>query len=962
MRIIEQLVYKIQGDNSEFDRSIDKSETKISKFGSVADKIFAGVTVAAIGMVVKKMGEMVISSATALDRVDKLSQKIGISRVAFQEWDYILGQSGASVEGLQMGVKTLSNAADEARKGTALYAEAFDRLGVSVTDANGNMKDQETLFAEVFSSLADMENQTERTALATKLLGRSATELAPTLNTSKEGIEQLRSEAHSLGLVYSDELVDAGVVLGDNIDRLKKSFEALKTNALAPIIGLAVTFTDKLLGQDSASKRLTDSTNNLASASDAYKTITSQLKNPIDNLTESEKALLEIQQKRAEIKLNQAIIELGKNYADTQRKISNLRNDEEKYQGTIEQSLAVINKYTPEQREEIRNYQQQGRTITDMLLKKRELLTAEGDLERAQINLLSTQGKLIDENGNFNASITQIAQGVIDQQVELSTLANINADFAESVRLQVEALQARDIALSDARKAFEDMKDGSNASLMSMIQAIEVQDKNVYSTELLRLATEELARRTEEKAIADAKATEEEKKLQEERQKAADEAIEMFNAESEARRQAYDKMAETRMSDKEKAFKAIQEQADAYLKAGVSIADVAKWQSEQIQKYQDEQTRKAKEEADKQKAIEEEKTMVEQEELEKRNQAILEAFNQSTKTRADAYKLLESYSLSERDKAIANIQAQADKFLEAGVSIVDVATWQKNELAKLQEEQADKAEEEAERVRKAWEDATFSMLGSVTSIWGSINQVQANANAQLIATLEKTTAETLKNIDKQTQAKLEAEGVALETTEERLIRERDEALATGDEITANLKAQEIRRNEIIAEADEEKRLIEEEANKRKIDMQIEEAERNKALSTLSVILDTAKAIMQIWANPLIAPWGKGLWTGLAAGAGAAQIAAINSAPVPSYDVGSIRIPETTTATVHKDEMILTAPQAEQARSEGITIAPTNRTSGTVPFVVQLDGREIARAMLDNINTGSVGTIKARVVK
>src|SRR5574344_255402 len=169
MRIIEQLVYKITGDNSEFDKSINQSETKVSKFGAVADKMFAGVTVAAIGMAVKKMGEMVMASATALDRVDKLSQKIGLSRTAFQEWDYIIGQSGASVEGLQMSLKTLSNAADEARKGTALYAEAFDKLGVSVTDANGNMKDQATLFNEVFSALADMENQTERTAIANKL-------------------------------------------------------------------------------------------------------------------------------------------------------------------------------------------------------------------------------------------------------------------------------------------------------------------------------------------------------------------------------------------------------------------------------------------------------------------------------------------------------------------------------------------------------------------------------------------------------------------------------------------------------------------------------------------------------------------------------------------------------------------------------------------------------------------------
>ena len=135
------------------------------------------------------------------------------------------------------------------------------------------------------------------------------------------------------------------------------------------------------------------------------------------------------------------------------------------------------------------------------------------------------------------------------------------------------------------------------------------------------------------------------------------------------------------------------------------------------------------------------------------------------------------------------------------------------------------------------------------------------------------------------------------------------------------------------------------------------------MSTLSVILDTAKAIMQIWANPLIAPWGKGVWTGLAAGAGAAQIAAINSAPVPSYDVGSIRIPETTQAVVHKDEMILTAPQAEQARREGITIAPTTKASGnSINLVIYLDGKEIARNTIDNLNSGSVGTIRARVVK
>lgn len=852
MRIIEQLVYKIQGDNSEFDRSIDKSETKITKFGSVADKMLAGVTVAAIGMVVKKMGDMVMASATALDRVDKLSQKIGISRVAFQEWDYILGQSGASVEGLQMGVKTLSNAADEARKGTALYAEAFDRLGVSVTDANGNMKDQETLFAEVFSALADMENQTERTALANKLLGRSATELAPTLNTSKEAIEGLRQEAHDLGLVYSDELVDAGVVLGDNIDRLKKSFEALKTNALAPIIGLAVTFTDKLLGQWSATKDLESSTKQLVTATINYKTITEQLKQPIDKLTESEKALLEIQQARAGVELNRILLETGRTYEEVQRKIKNLEMSEAKHNGTIKDSLAIINKYTPQQREEIRNYQQQGRTVTDMLLQKRELLTAEETLQKAQLDLLDTQGKLIDENANLNTSLLAISQAVFDEKVEITTLQNINAKFAESVMDNVRTMRLQSDGISEANKRLNEINLTTEESIQFQIDYYESMKggyKDAFNVAMINSLLNTLYAKKNDLLVETAKNTED------------------ANKKDEARNEILENMRTALQS------------AEQYALALGSSYD-----------------------------------------LNAQKASILET----------TIKALIDSGLTSESEAVKGLVSQLEglstQTTETGKTIEDVAntniipaaqvafdTWRKE-----QERTANEAERQAERVKQAWTDATFSMLGSVTSIWGSINQVQANQNEEEIQRIEEQNA------------------IAIQAAKDRG--------ATEEEVTALEKS------------------LQADLNDAKNQYAQEEAERNKALSTLSVILDTAKAIMQIWANPLISPWGKGLWTGLAAGAGAAQIAAINSAPVPSYDVGSIRIPETTTATVHKDEMILTAPQAEQARREGITIAPTKNGGNSVNLVIYLDGKEIARNTIDNLNSGSVGTIKARVVK
>ena len=143
----------------------------------------------------------------------------------------------------------------------------------------------------------------------------------------------------SLGLVLGDEAVKAGVALTDSLDQLRRKFTAIKTNAIVPFVNTLNNVIEKILNQKTAAEELITSTNNLASATDDYKTITSELLNPIDNLTEAEKTLLEIQQKRAELKLNQAIIELGKNYADTQRKISNLKNDEEKYQNTDRKSV-----------------------------------------------------------------------------------------------------------------------------------------------------------------------------------------------------------------------------------------------------------------------------------------------------------------------------------------------------------------------------------------------------------------------------------------------------------------------------------------------------------------------------------------------------------------------------------------------------------------------------------------------
>ena len=245
------LVARLTLDTSEYEQSLDQSETQASGFGKklkgafgVVGKAGAGLAVGAAAAGAAIFG-MATKSAQASDHIDKMSQKLGLSREAYQELDFIASQSGTDVDSLRGGMKALTTQMDSAMTGTGKAADAFKSLGISVTDSEGNMKSQEQMLWETLAALQNMEDGTEKATIANQLFGRSGSELMPLINGAAGSIDAMRQQAHDLGLVMSDETIDAGVKFTDSMDQVKRSLSAIGTKIGAevmPIVQKALDF------------------------------------------------------------------------------------------------------------------------------------------------------------------------------------------------------------------------------------------------------------------------------------------------------------------------------------------------------------------------------------------------------------------------------------------------------------------------------------------------------------------------------------------------------------------------------------------------------------------------------------------------------------------------------------------------------------------------------------------------
>ena len=175
----------------------------------------AAAVVASLGLISYKAGENA-------DELNTLSKVYSIGTGDLQKYKATADLVDVSVETIAKSHTKLEKSMYSAQDGSGSMAEAFDKLGVSVTDADGNLRDSDEVWQDTIAALGQVENETERDALAMQLMGKSAAELNPLIEDGGETYKNVAETMEKYGLDFVDqETLDKANEFNDELDTMK---------------------------------------------------------------------------------------------------------------------------------------------------------------------------------------------------------------------------------------------------------------------------------------------------------------------------------------------------------------------------------------------------------------------------------------------------------------------------------------------------------------------------------------------------------------------------------------------------------------------------------------------------------------------------------------------------------------------------------------------------------------------
>lgn len=197
------------------------------------------------------VGALLYFSQRALQAADDMSamaSRIGTSTTALQEFEYVGMQYNITQANMDMGLQRLFRRFGDAQRGIGEATKLFQDLNVSLYDNENQLKTNDQIFYDVADSIAAMDDEAAQLSATVKLVDSEAAGMVDVFRSGSDELVRLRLEAHAMGAVMSEDVVEKAADANLQIETLTKVMKTQFTVALTELTPLLVEFGNKMAG------------------------------------------------------------------------------------------------------------------------------------------------------------------------------------------------------------------------------------------------------------------------------------------------------------------------------------------------------------------------------------------------------------------------------------------------------------------------------------------------------------------------------------------------------------------------------------------------------------------------------------------------------------------------------------------------------------------------------------------
>lgn len=188
---------------------------------------------------------MVQSSLNSADAFSKATQSTGLTIERLSGYAHGAKMAGVENDAFIKTMEKFSENVSKASAGTGEQAEAFEALGISVTDSSGKLKTNEQLLREVAERFHEMPDGAHKSELAVKLFSKTGEKMIPFLNAGAKGLDEMYATADRLGQVFDEKTGKAAEAFNDNMTLLKDRVTGAANRVAAGLAPALAALTDQ---------------------------------------------------------------------------------------------------------------------------------------------------------------------------------------------------------------------------------------------------------------------------------------------------------------------------------------------------------------------------------------------------------------------------------------------------------------------------------------------------------------------------------------------------------------------------------------------------------------------------------------------------------------------------------------------------------------------------------------------